>query len=168
MIALIAAMSENRVIGRGNRLPWHMPADLKRFKRLTTGHAVIMGRRTFESMKCRPLPNRTNIVLTRQPGFHAAENVQIARSLDEALDLARSAEKNGKEIFILGGSEIFEQALPRADRIYLTVIHAAIPGDAYFPEIDSQQWALIDEERHDADERNADAYSFRVYERKRT
>ena len=160
-ISLIAAMAENRAIGHHNKLPWHLPADLKRFKQLTTGHAVIMGRKTFESIGCKPLPNRRNIVITRNPQFKA-DSAQMAHDLDEALSLA----EDDREVFILGGAEIYRLALPRADRIYLTVVHGTFEGDAFFPEFDAQkQWKLREETRHDADERNACAMSFQMYER---
>lgn len=158
-ISLIAAMSENRVIGRDGQLPWHMPADLAHFKRLTMGHHVIMGRRTFESMG-KALPGRTNIVITRQQGWRA-DGVMVAHTLDEAVEASRQED----EVFVLGGAEIFRLAMPRARRIYLTLIHARIEGDTFFPEIDERLWKLVSDERHEADQRNAHAYSFQRYER---
>lgn len=166
-LSLIAAMSENRVIGRAGGLPWRMPADMARFKRLTTGHPAIMGRRTFDSMKS-PLPGRTNIVVTRRRDFAPAPGVLVAHDLAEAIRLARTAPGGGEvgEIFIIGGGEIYALALPRADRIHLTVIHARIEGDAFFPEFDEQAWRLTHDERREADEKNEFACSFRIYERR--
>jgi len=159
-LTIIAAMSENRVIGRGGGLPWHLPDDLKRFKRLTSGHHVIMGRRTFQALD-RPLPNRVNIVITRRPDF-APDGALIARDLDEALRLAAP----DPDPFILGGGEIYALALPRADRLELTIVHAEIEGDTFFPEFDERDWTLLHDERHEADARHAHAYSFRTYERR--
>jgi dihydrofolate reductase len=158
-ISIIAAMSENRVIGRNNQLPWHMPADLARFKRLTTGHHVIMGRRTFESMG-KPLPNRTNIVITRRRDWRA-EGVIVMHELDQAIDAADGED----EVFVLGGADVFRLTMPYARRIYLTLIHAHIEGDTFFPEIDPQQWKLVSDEGHQADQKNRYPYSFQQYER---
>jgi len=154
-------MAHNRVIGRNNALPWHLPADLKRFKSLTMGHAVILGRKTFDAIG-KPLPGRRWIVLTRDPGWRH-EGVEVAHDLDQALrGLSREA-----EVFAAGGADVFAQALLRADRVYLTVVHADIEGDTRFPELDSSEWRLVDDERHEADERHAFPYSFRRYERAR-
>ena len=161
-ISVIAAMSENRVIGRDGALPWHLPTDLARFKSITTGHTVIMGRKTFESVG-QPLPNRRTIVITRNNDYQCA-GVFIAHSLDEALDhVARE-----DEIFILGGEAVYRIALPRADRLYLTIIHATIEGDTHFPPFDPDQWKLVEDERHEPDDRHAYAFSFRRYERTST
>ncbi len=139
-IALIVAMAENGVIGRDNRLPWHLPADLRHFKRLTLGKPVIMGRKTFESIG-RPLPGRTNIVLTRQPGF-APAGVRVAASLDAALAMAEAqARADGvDEVMVIGGAAVYAEALPRADRLYLTRVQLAVDGDARFPEPDPASW----------------------------
>ena len=144
-IVLLAAMSENRVIGRENRIPWHLPADLKRFKATTTGHHLIMGRRTFESIPGKPLPGRTSIVLTRRPEYRP-QGVLVAHTLDEALGLCAGDE----EVFVIGGEEIYRLALPRADEIQ-------------FPKIEERQWSLVEDQRHEADERHEHAYSFRRY-----
>jgi len=162
-ITLIAAMAENRVIGRDNALPWHLPDDLARFKQRTQGHVVIMGRRTFESVG-RPLPDRRSIVVTRKHDYHPA-GVEIAHSLGEALELARGADPD--EVFILGGAEIYTLALPEADRLELTIVHADVTGDTFFPECDLAEWTLLKEQRHEADARHAYAFSFRTYERPR-
>ena len=161
-ISVIAAMSQNRVIGRDGSLPWHLPTDLARFKSITTGHTVIMGRKTFESVG-KPLPNRRTIIITRNNDYQCAD-VFIAHSLDEALDHAAHED----EIFILGGETVYRIALPRADRLYLTIIHATIEGDTYFPNLDFDDWKLVEDERHESDERHAYAFSFRRYERAST
>ncbi|MHC5112975.1 MAG: dihydrofolate reductase [Planctomycetota bacterium] len=151
-ICIIAAMSENRVIGRDGGIPWHLPEDLKRFKRLTTGHAVIMGRRTYESIG-RPLPNRRCIVLTRRDGYDAS-GAEVVRSFDEALDLAAEEEM----VYVAGGSEVYAMALPFADRLELTFVDGEVEGDTYFPEVDLSQWRLVAETPHDG-------FTFRTYER---
>lgn len=154
-------MSENRVIGINNKLPWHLPADLRHFRRLTTGHPVIMGRRNYESIG-KPLPNRTNIVVTRNPDYRAA-GCLVTHSLDDAMNSAG----NDSEIFIIGGAEIYRQAFDRANRIYLTLIHARIEGDTYFPEFEGPPWREISRERHERDENNPYPFSFLTYERSR-
>jgi dihydrofolate reductase len=158
-VSIIVAMSVNRVIGRAGHMPWRLPADLRRFKALTTGHAVIMGRRTFDSVG-RPLPDRRNIVITRDRDYWP-EGVIVAHDLDEALSRAGDDE----EAFIAGGGEIYRLAMPRADRMYVTIVHATIEGDTYFPEFDESEWELVSDERCEPDERHAHPYSFRVYER---
>jgi dihydrofolate reductase len=160
-VSLIVAMSPGRVVGRGGALPWHLPADLARFKRLTMGHHVIMGRRTFESLT-RPLPGRKLIVVTRQTDYHAS-GAAVAHDLDEALRLA----KGDDEPFVIGGAELYALALPRANRLYVTRVHAETEGDTYFPPFEGDQWSLVDEKHRPADERNASAMTFQVYERKR-
>ena len=134
LVSLVVAMARNRVIGSGNRLPWHLPEDLKRFRRLTMGAPVIMGRRTYESIG-RALPGRRNMVVTRQRGL-AWEGCTTAHSLDDALVLAADA----AEAFVIGGAQLYHLALPRADRIYLTLIDADYDGDAHFPELDAASW----------------------------
>lgn len=137
IISLLVAVAENGVIGRDNDLPWHIPADLKRFKRLSMGKPIIMGRKTWDSLG-RPLPGRRNIVITRNPEFEAPGG-EVVTSLDEALTRAGNAE----EIVIIGGGEIFELAMPVADRIYYTLVHARPEGDAHFPEVDWNQWEAV-------------------------
>ncbi|MCP4661456.1 MAG: dihydrofolate reductase [bacterium] len=159
-ISLIAAMAENRVIGRGNELPWHLPADLKRFKALTTGHVIVMGRKTFESIG-KPLPNRHSVVITRNPEYRAP-GVSVVRNLEGALEKAAGDD----EVFVIGGATIFAQALPRADRLYLTLVHAEPPGDVKFPHLPADEWLLSEDEPHPADERHACPYTFRRYERR--
>lgn len=160
-VSIIAAMAENRVIGRDNALPWHLPEDLKRFKRLTMGHAVIMGRRNYESIG-HPLPGRKNIVVTHRKGYQAPGCV-VVHSLDEAL----LAAGDDPEVFVIGGAELYAQWLPRAQRLYLTLVHAVVPGDTYFPEFDWSEWQEIAREWHAADSRHAYAYSFVVLDRKK-
>jgi dihydrofolate reductase len=156
-LSIIAAVSENRVIGRKGGLPWNLPADQAFFKRVTIGHAVIMGRRTYESIR-RPLPKRTNIVVTRNPDFEAPGAV-VVDSLDTALEIAADDD----EVFVAGGAELYREALPRADRLYLTLVHACVEGDAFFPEIDFSRWRLLDDVRHEVDDRHAHAFSIRTY-----
>ena len=144
-VALIAAVAANGVIGRGNRLPWRLPADLRRFKELTLGHALVMGRRTYESIG-RPLPGRVTVVLTRDPAF-APPGVAVARNLDEALAAAAAACPGSGEVFVAGGAEVYAQALPRAGRLYLTRVEAEVEGDTRFPDFDPALWRLAAEER---------------------
>lgn len=157
-IALIAALARNRVIGQGNRMPWHLPEDLRHFKRLTSGHAVVMGRRTFASIG-RALPNRTNIVVTRDAAF-AAEGVRVAHSLDEALAMAPGDDV----VFVIGGGELYEQTLDRADVLHLTEIDAEIDGDTRFPAFDRTQFREVSRESS-RDPASGLAYDFVTYER---
>ena len=156
-ISLIVATSRNGVIGANNRLPWHLPADLKRFKALTMGRPILMGRKTFESIG-KPLPGRTNIVITHQKGF-ACCGALTAGSLDEALKLGEKE----KEVFVIGGAQIFQQALPRAGRIYLTRINQDFTGDTYLFEIDPKVWKEISREDHLTEPL---PHTFLTYERK--
>jgi len=158
-VSIIVAVSANGVIGRDNDLPWRLSADLRRFKRLTMGHHLIMGRRTWESVG-KPLPGRTTVVITSRRCRPHPE-VAVARSLDEALELIAGDD----EVFIAGGAELYRAALPVADRLYLTRIHADFEGDTFFPQLDEAQWRLVSREDHAPDEKNALAYSFLVYER---
>jgi dihydrofolate reductase len=159
MIAIIVAAAENGAIGSDNRLPWHLPDDLKRFKALSLGKPVVMGRRTFDSIG-RPLPGRTNIVVSRQTGL-AIEGVLVVQSLDAALAAAGSV----PEIVVIGGAEIFRQVLPRTDTIHLTRVHAPVAGDVFFPELDPAQWREAAVEHHAADERHQYAFSFVTLQR---
>lgn len=155
-------MAENRVIGKGGGLPWHLPKDLQHFKKLTVDHTVIMGRKTFAEIK-HPLANRRNVVISRDPEFHP-RGAAVVPSLEEALALGATE----PEVFVIGGGEVFRLALPRADRLYLTVIHADVPGDTFFPPLDQAAWVLEEEEHHPADEKHAHAFSFRRYRRLRS
>jgi dihydrofolate reductase len=161
IISLIAAASENNVIGKNNQLLWHLPNDLKFFKNTTWGMPVIMGRKTFESVN-KPLPGRFNIVITRQEGWHA-EGVTTALDLDEALQ--RATETNCKEVFIVGGGEIYKDTIKKADKIYLTRVHTTIDGDTFFPAIDEKIWQLVFNEDFKADDKHQYAYSFQTWER---
>jgi dihydrofolate reductase len=160
LVSIIAAMDRNRLIGNENRLPWHLPADLAHFKKVTMGKPIIMGRKTYESIG-RALPGRTNIVLTRSPDFNA-EGVLIANTLQQALDYVAVEE----EVMVIGGSTIYELALPRADRLYLTYVESSFEGDAWFPDFDPEQWHIIASEEHSADEKNTSDYRFVTYARK--
>ena len=154
IVSLIAAMSENRVIGRAGAVPWRLPEDMRFFKETTTGHTVIMGRKTFETLPA-PLTNRHNVVVTSRRSYAVPDGVTVVHSLDEALATGPREE----EVFVAGGEEIYRQALPRADRIYLTVVHRSVDGDTFFPEFDDSQWDLVrDDERGE--------FSFRLYERR--
>jgi dihydrofolate reductase len=159
VISIIAAISTNNVIGRDGDLPWRMPTDLKRFKRLTMGHHLVVGRKTWNEVG-RPLPGRIMVVITRDPGF-VAEGATVVHSLDEALEVAR----DDAEIFIAGGGEIYRQALAVADRMYLTRIHAIIEGDTRFPDFDESAWILVEREDHLADESNPYPFSFLTYQK---
>lgn len=164
-VSVIVAAAENGVIGRGNALPWHLPEDLRYFRRVTMGKPLVMGRRTFESIG-RPLPGRTNIVISRNPQFRA-EGTRVVASLDDALQLARDiALADGvDELLVIGGAEIYAQAIPRADRLYLTLVHSAVEGDALLPPIDWREWRETGRERHRGSGDNPHDYSFLVYER---
>lgn len=158
-LSAIAAMDKNHLIGKNNQLPWHLPADLAHFKAITTGHPILMGRKTHESIG-RPLPNRTNIVLTRDAHYQA-EGVIVVHTLDEALASCPEAQ----ELFIIGGAEIYQLAFPRLQKLYLTFIHQAFEGDTYFPAFSAKEWREISREDCPADEKNAYAYSFLLLER---
>ena len=160
-LSIIAAVATNGVIGRGGDLPWHLPADLARFKRLTMGHHLIMGRRTFESIG-RLLPGRTAVVLTRDRSW-SCDGAHVVHTAGEARQIAAADD----EAFIIGGAEVFALFLPVVDRLYLTRIHAAIEGDTRFPSFDETDWNLVSTEDHEPDDRHAYPYSFRTYDRAR-
>jgi dihydrofolate reductase len=160
IVSLIVAMDARGIIGRQGELPWHLPADLKRFKSLTLGHPVVMGRKTFESIG-RPLPGRTNIVISHDERYHAPDGVIVVNSFDAAM--ARCAAE--EEVFVIGGESIYRLALERADRLYVTRVHAAVDGDARFPAPGLSGWKLVSEESHGTDERHAHEFTFQVYER---
>jgi len=159
LISIIVAVAENGVIGSNNRLPWHLPDDLKRFKALSLGKPIVMGRRTFDSIG-RPLPGRANIVISRQSGL-AIDGVRVAPSLDAAL----SAAGHVPEIVVIGGAEIFRQVLPRTNTIHLTRVHARVAGDIFFPALDPAQWQESALEHHAVDERHQYAFSFVTLQR---
>ena len=162
MISLIVAASTNNAIGKNNQLLWHLPNDLKFFKNKTWGMVVIMGRKTFEAVN-KILPGRVNIVITKQENWKAAD-VWVAKDLDDALK--QSSTTNCKEIFIIGGGEIYRHSLPIADKIYMTRVHAELEGDTFFPVIDEQDWELVSNEDFPANEKHAYAYSFQVWKKK--
>lgn len=161
ILSAIAAMAENRVIGQDNQLPWRLPADLAHFKTLTTGHPVLMGRKTYKSIG-RPLPNRTNIILTRDPDFSAPDCI-VVTSAETAVTMA--IEIDQEEVFIIGGAEIYQQLLPKIQKLYLTLVHHPFKGDAYFPELPASEWQEISREKHSKDDKNEYDYSFVVMKR---
>lgn len=162
MINIICAIAENLAIGYKNELVYHLRADLKRFKQLTTGHTVLMGRRTFESLPKGALPNRRNIVLTRSCDFQAP-GAEVFPSLEKALAACAPDE----EVFIIGGASVYREALPKAKRLMLTHIHATPQeADTFFPDVRWEDWQLVNEEHHETDEQNPEAYTFADYERK--
>lgn len=164
-LSLIVAIAQNGCIGIENKLPWYLPEDLKYFKRLTSGNIVIMGRKTFESIGNKPLPNRHNIVISHNPNF-TADGIKIVCSIDEALKMADSlAEISGiNEAFIMGGAQIYTQTLPLAQRLYITEVKKNVTGDAFFPSIDLAQWQEIGREAHYYEPQDTH-YDFVVYER---
>ncbi|MAD46378.1 MAG: dihydrofolate reductase [Oceanospirillaceae bacterium] len=169
-LSLIVALAQNHVIGVDNKLPWYLPNDLKYFKQVTMGKAIIMGRKPYESIG-KPLPGRTNIIITRQSGYQPpgkTDSVKIVSSLEEARDLANSlAIVNGQdEAMIIGGAEIYSQALPLVERMYMTEVHADVDGDARFPEFDRSLWQAVAREDFQAEGGNPYDYSFVVYERR--
>lgn len=155
IISAIVAMSENQVIGRDNQLPWHLPADLKHFKQITLNHTILMGRKTYESIG-KPLPNRRNVILTQDVSFKAA-GCEIVHDLPSALAF--------EDLYIIGGAQVFELCWPYIHRLYLTLIHQQIEGDAFFPSLDLKQLRLVSREDHQADAQNAFEYSFLVFEK---
>jgi len=173
-LTLIVAAAENGVIGRDGDLPWRLPADLRRFRRVTTGHPIVMGRKTFESIG-RLLPGRTSIVVTRNREYSIDEHLRavesdpstsgvVVHSLDVALEMAALA-VGGDEVFVIGGEAIFRLALSRADRLHLTLVHAEIDGDVRFPLDELDGWALMSSERSEADQKNSYDHTFRIYTR---
>jgi len=161
MLSHIVAASENNVIGSMNNLPWTLPNDFKYFKNKTWGMPVIMGRKSYESLK-KSLPGRINIVVTNKKDWHPAD-VYVANNIDDAIEKAK--ESDAKEIFIIGGGEIFRQTIGMVSRIYLTRVHATIEGDTFYPEINKDQWKLVSEQAFPADDKNNYAYTFEVWER---
>ncbi|MFA9559872.1 dihydrofolate reductase [Evansella sp. AB-rgal1] len=160
MISMIAAMGENRVIGKDGDMPWHIPNDLKYFKQVTSNHAVIMGRKTYDSIG-KALPNRKNYIVTRDQEFEAPDG-EVFHSVKDAESLMSSDE----EVFVIGGATIYEQFLPIADRLYITLIHEEFEGDTFFPVIDEQVWKVVSSEKGKLDEKNSHPHTFVVYERR--
>jgi dihydrofolate reductase len=159
IVSIVVAISENHAIGKDNKLLWHLPNDLKHFKEITSGHTVIMGRKTYDSVG-KPLPNRRNIIITRQnitiPGC------EVVNSMDAALALC----KEEAEVFIVGGAEIYRQSMHLTNRIYLTIVHKEFDGDSYFPEINTSEWKETAHEDHEPDAKNSLPYSFITFEKK--
>lgn len=160
VIALIAAMADNRVIGIDNRLPWKLPADMKWFRQHTLGKPIVMGRKTFESFGCKPLPDRKNIIVTHDP-YYQATGATVVHSIDAAIAAAGDVE----EVMIIGGASFYAQMLPRAQRLYLTYVHIQVNGDAWFPAWDATQWQLMQQTEYPADEKNAQAMRFVIMQR---
>ena len=165
LISLIAALTRNQVIGKNNGLPWHLPDDMKYFMQTTKEHHVIMGRRNYDSIpeKFRPLPNRTNIVVTRQVEFQAP-GCKLVHSLDEGIEIARLAGE--EELFIIGGSDMYKLGMPHAQRLYLTEIQADLKGDTFFPPFDRKIWQEVSRKHHATDDRHAFPFDFVVYQLK--
>lgn len=163
IISIIAAMDLKQGIGYQGALPWHLSSDLKRFKRLTMGHHIVMGRRTYESIG-KPLPGRINVVLTRSPSY-AVPGCKIVHSFDEAVNIAREA--NESELFVIGGGEVFDIALPIANKLYLTIVNASLPADTFFPVWDDREWDEVERMDIPADDSNEYDSSFVVYKRKK-
>ena len=164
IVSTIAAVGEGGVIGRAGELPWHLPDDLRRFRAITWGKPIIMGRKTFESLG-RALPGRTNIILTRRAGYRA-EGCEVATSPTEALSLAASS--GADEVVVIGGSEVYRAFLPRCNRIYLTIVEGRFEGDTYFPDgvLDAPEWHLVHEESRPADARNPFSTRYRILVRR--
>ena len=164
-LSVIVAVAENGVVGKNNALPWYIPADLQYFKRTTLGKPIVMGRKTYESIG-RPLPGRTNIVISSNPGFKP-EGVSVVSSLPDALELAEEIAliDGTEELMVIGGATIYAAAVPLADRLYVTEIHAKVAGDAYLSPVDWDNWVERSRERHGAIEPNIHDFSFVVYER---
>lgn len=160
MITVIAAVAENNALGKENQLLWHLPDDFKRFKTLTSGHYIIMGRKTFESFP-KPLPNRTHVIISRQANYQP-EGCIVVNSLEQAIEACPKTE----EVFIIGGGEIYRQSIEVADKLDLTKVHATFEADTYFPEVDLSEWQLVFEEYHPKDERHDFAFTFQTYFRK--
>jgi len=163
-LSIIVAVAENGVIGREGDLPWRLSADLRRFKRLTMGHAILMGRKTWESIG-RPLPGRKSIVISRQGDFATNfDEVSVVGNLEEAISAASRA--STEDVFAIGGAQIYAMALPHADRLLLTRVQAEVEGDVFFPEVDWDEWRLVEEESCAADEKNDFSHTYQTFERK--
>jgi dihydrofolate reductase len=163
-LSILVAVAENGVIGRNGQLPWRLSDDLRRFKQLTMGHTIIMGRRTWESIG-RALPGRRTVVVSRSPDFRTnVDGVETAGGLDQALAMAQAA--GDEEVFIIGGAELYRESLGRANRLYLTRVSVDIEGDTFFPDIEWNNWQLVESEDHDANENNEYGYRFETYDRR--
>ena len=161
MLILVAAAAENDALGKDNELLWHLPDDFKHFKSLTSHHYIIMGRKTFESFKA-PLPNRKHVIITRQSDYVVPEGCVVVHSLEQALKLTSGQE----EVFVIGVGEIYELALPYADKIELTRVHHSFEADAFFPKLKEEEWELLSELKHDIDEKHAYSFTFQTFVRR--
>jgi dihydrofolate reductase len=157
MITIIAAAAENNALGKDNLLVWHLPDDFKRFKQITSGHYIIMGRKTFESFP-KPLPNRTHVIVSRQKNYHP-QGCIVVNSIEEALMEC----PKGEDIFIIGGGEIYKQSISLADKIELTRVHGIVDADTYFPEINPEEWQLLSEEFHEKDDKHNFDFTFQTF-----
>ena len=164
LISLVVAASENNVIGKNNKLLWHLPNDMKFFKNTTWAMPVVMGRKTFDALGT-PLTGRTNIVITRQKNW-SAKGAKVVKNMDEAM--REAAHTDAKEAFVIGGGEIYKQSMARARKIYLTRVHAILEGDTFFPEVNEMEWKLVSNLDFSADDKHAFPYSFQIWERKRS
>ncbi len=162
IISCIVAIAKNNVIGKDNDIPWYLPADLQYFKKTTLNHHILMGRNCYNSIG-KPLPKRTNVIITRD-AFFMSSNCLVARSIDEALAMAH--ENGEEEVFIIGGGQIYEQTKQLWDKLYLTEVDLEVDGDIYFPEINSSEWNILSEDHHEKDDKNDFNYTFKILERK--
>jgi len=160
MISIIVAVAQNDAIGKNNDLLWHIPADMKRFKKLTLGHTLIMGKRTYQSLPVKPLSNRQSIVITDDPDDHFEGCIMVS-SIEESLKLCDPS----KETFIIGGASVYRQFLPLTDRLYLTKVHQDFEGDVFFPAVNYNNWKLVSEENFPPDDKNDFSFSFLIYDR---
>lgn len=158
MLTIIAAASENNALGKDNNLVWHLPNDFKRFKALTSGHYIVMGRKTFESFP-KPLPNRTHVIITRQNDYEVPEGCLVVNSLSKAIEVCPENE----EVFIIGGGQIYKQSIDIADKIELTRVHTTVEADAFFPEIDEDIWEIIQSEYHPKDEKHQFDFTYLTF-----
>ncbi|WP_339833422.1 dihydrofolate reductase [uncultured Flavobacterium sp.] len=158
MLTLIAAASENNALGKDNDLVWHLPDDFKRFKALTSGHYIVMGRKTFESFP-KPLPNRTHVIITRQKNYEVPEGCIVVNSLTKAIEISPENE----EIFIIGGGQIYKQSIEIADKIELTRVHTTVEADTFFPKIDEDVWEVIESEHHPKDEKHQYDFTYLTF-----
>ncbi|MFC6998695.1 dihydrofolate reductase [Rufibacter roseus] len=162
MIALVVAIAENRVIGKDNQLIWHLPEDLKHFKRLTMGHPMVMGRKTFEAIG-KPLPGRTSVIISSQPDYKAPGGCIVVGSIEDALKTGLAIDEH---VMVVGGGEVYRQTLPYAEVVYLTLVHESFDGDVFFPDLDPDTWEVTEQEEHPADERHAYPYTFLTFRRR--
>ncbi len=161
LISAVVACAKNNVIGINNQIPWYLPADLQYFKRITQHHHILMGRNCFESIG-KPLPNRTNIIVTRDL-FFSATGCLVAHSIEEGIKIAKRNKES--ELFIIGGGIIYEQTINLCDKLYLTEVNLEVEGDIFFPEINTKEWQLVSEEKHEKDEKNKMDYTYKIFER---